>query len=68
MTRRRANQVDPPVEVVIAWHLAEGDLIITGHRVVSVHREPVSRTVRIATTECNVADLPADAIVPVIRR
>lgn len=50
-----------------AWHVAEGDLLISGHRVISVRREPVSRTVTIVTDEPALAKLPHDAIVPVMR-
>lgn len=50
-----------------AWHLTEGDVIVGGHRVISVTREAVARTVRVATTEPTVAELPHDAVVPVVR-
>lgn len=55
-------------ETVEAWHLAEGDELPGGARVLSVQREPVARTVRVATDAPQVAVLPADHPVTVARR
>lgn len=63
----RLRRRGPWVEVMSAWHVGEGDVLVGGHRVVSVTRDPTTRTVRISTTEPAVADLPHDAVVPVIR-
>ncbi len=62
MLRRRS----PEPEQVPAWLLGEGDLLPDGVTVLSVQREPRSRTVRVATDEPAVAVLPADSPVLVV--
>ena len=66
VTRRRANRRDGEVEVLLAWELREGDNVVDHGAVVSVHRDPVARTVRIATPAAT-AELPEDGTVAVIR-
>ena len=57
-----------PAESVSAWDLREGDQLPDEVIVLSVHREPRSRTVRIMTSERVTGELPADGPVTVIRR
>lgn len=63
---RRPNRRDPQVEVVTAWEISEGDHVVDHGSVVSLHRDPVTRTVRIATARAT-AVLPEDGAVAVIR-
>lgn len=55
-------------ETIEAWHLRGGDVLPGGVRVLTVHREPVRRTVRVVTDEPASADLAGDAPVAVVRR
>lgn len=50
-----------------AWDLDEGDVLVTGHVVTSIHRDPASETVWVGTTEPAQAELPRDGVVPVFR-
>lgn len=63
---RRANRRDPEVTVTTAWDVREGDHVVDSGPVVSVHRDPFARTVRIAAGQ-RVADLDANALVAVLR-
>lgn len=55
-------------DVILAWYIGEGDELPGGAKVVSVHREPVSRRVRIATDAPQVATLAYNHPVPIVRR
>lgn len=65
----RSRAVAEVEEESPAWLLAEGDQLAGGAVVVSVHREPVERTVRIATTTQPAGvTLDHDDVVRVARR
>lgn len=64
--RRRPNRRDLTVTIVLAWDIAEGDIIADHGVVTSVYREAMARTVLI-TTPCGVMELPEDGTVAVIR-
>ena len=55
-------------ETIDAWNLRGGDELPGGVRVLTVHREPVRRTVRVVTDEPASADLPGDSPVAAVRR
>ena len=57
-----------PTETVTAWDLVPGDELPGGVRVLTIHREPVRRTVRVVTDEPASADLPGDSPIAVVRR
>jgi hypothetical protein len=46
MTRQPERR---PVEVTTAWHVAPGDVLVGGVRVLNVQREPRDRMVTIST-------------------
>lgn len=58
----------PGPDTVLAWFVGEGDELPGGAKVVSVNREPVARTVRIATDAPQTATLRHDHPVPIVRR
>jgi hypothetical protein len=62
------GQRRPEPDVVLAWYVGEGDELPGGAKVVSVHREPVARSVRIVTDAPQTATVPHDHPVRVVRR
>ena len=66
-TRRRTEPGRDP-ETVLAWFVGEGDVLAGGAKVVSVQREAVGRTVRIATDAPQVATLHHNQPVRVVRQ
>lgn len=64
MTGRRTPEPDETT----AWLVGEGDQLVNGATVVSVHRNAVARTVRIVLSPLEVIEVPGDRLIRVARR
>ena len=53
---------------VPAWDVEIGAVLPDGHRVIDKQRDARARTVRVVTSEPTAAELPAEALIPILVR